>query len=102
MLRYQAQAERQYRRAVEEFERLKALRDELPDELLPNEPATDPQPEQTEATSTPPGPNPILPQEPALPTAAHAESANRTADSGKRPPCSEKGLPPRTDILAFP
>ena len=35
-LRYQAQAERHYRRAVEEFERLKALRGELPDDL-PNE-----------------------------------------------------------------
>ncbi len=31
-LRYQAQAERQYRRAVEEFERLKKLRPELPNE----------------------------------------------------------------------
>ena len=33
-LRYQAQAERNYRRAVEEFERLKALRDELPNERV--------------------------------------------------------------------
>jgi hypothetical protein len=31
-LRYQAQAERQYRRALEEFNRLKALRPELPNE----------------------------------------------------------------------
>ena len=31
-LRYSAQAERQYRRAIEEFERLKALRPELPNE----------------------------------------------------------------------
>jgi hypothetical protein len=29
LLRYQAQAERQYRRAIEDFERLKALREEL-------------------------------------------------------------------------
>ena len=36
-LRYQAQAERNYRRAIEEFERLKALRKELP-----NEPITEP------------------------------------------------------------
>jgi hypothetical protein len=47
-LRYQAQAERHYRRAVEEFERLKALRQELP-----NEPISDPQPEQKETTCTP-------------------------------------------------
>ena len=32
LLRYQAQAERQYRRAIEEFERLKALREELRNE----------------------------------------------------------------------
>jgi hypothetical protein len=34
LLRYQAQAGRQYRRAIEEFERLKALREELPIEPL--------------------------------------------------------------------
>jgi hypothetical protein len=33
-LRYQAQAERLYRRAIEEFERLKALRHELPNEPI--------------------------------------------------------------------
>jgi hypothetical protein len=43
-LRYQAQAERQYRRALEDFERLKALRPELPNEEIPNEPVADPQP----------------------------------------------------------
>ena len=43
-LRYQAQAERNYRRALEEFERLKALRNELP-----NEPIVQPQPEDTES-----------------------------------------------------
>jgi hypothetical protein len=45
-LRYQAQTERQYRRAIEEFERLKALRGDLP-----NEPIFDPQPEVNQATS---------------------------------------------------
>lgn len=34
MLRYQAQAERLYRRAIEDFERLKALRPELPNEPI--------------------------------------------------------------------
>jgi hypothetical protein len=38
LLRYQAQAERQYRRAIEEFDRLKALRKELPNEPKPAEP----------------------------------------------------------------
>jgi hypothetical protein len=63
-LRYQAQAERNYRRAVEEFERLKALRSELPPELpkeLPNEPMLDTQLQPEETTYTPPdtNPNPI-------------------------------------------
>jgi len=47
-IRYHAQAERHYRRAVEEFERLKALRPELP-----NEPLFDPQPEPKETTCAP-------------------------------------------------
>jgi hypothetical protein len=34
LLRYKAQAERHYRRAVEEFERLRALRHELPNEAI--------------------------------------------------------------------
>jgi hypothetical protein len=60
MLRSQAQAERQYRRAVEEFERLKALRVDLPDEEPPNEPTTDPQPEQNEPGCAPPESNPSV------------------------------------------
>ena len=48
-LRYQAQTERLYRRAVEEFERLKKLRTELP-----NEPISEVQPEENKTASTPP------------------------------------------------
>jgi hypothetical protein len=47
-LRYQAQAERNYRRAVQEFERLRALRPQLEEEQIeetPNEPGSVPQPE---------------------------------------------------------
>jgi len=51
-LRYQTLAERQYRRAIEEFERLKALRNELPSDL-PNEPIFDAQPIDNPATSAP-------------------------------------------------
>ena len=51
-MRYQAQAERMYRRAIEEFTRLKALRGELP-----NEPTIDTQPEANE-TVNPPETNP--------------------------------------------
>jgi hypothetical protein len=55
MLRYQAQAERLYRRALEEFERLKKLRPDIPNDLpqddlaepaldeIPNEPISGPQ-----------------------------------------------------------
>ena len=61
-LRYQAQTERLYRRAVEEFERLKALRDELPDE--PNFGA---QPEEKSALSAPPQTNRTEPGRPVPP-----------------------------------
>jgi len=54
-LRYQAQTERLYRRAVEEFERLRALR---PD--LPNEPILEPEPQET-TPLPPPETNPTLP-----------------------------------------
>src|SRR5674476_931507 len=53
-LRYQAQSERMYRRAVEEFERLKRLRHELP-----NEPILEAQPEANAPLGTPaPHPTP--------------------------------------------
>ena len=75
LLRYQAQAERQYRRAIEEFERLKALRpglsDEPPDEL-PDEPISDSQPEPDESTCTPSGTNSLPPENPASPPAVSA------------------------------
>src|ERR1035438_9492331 len=51
-LRYQAQNERLYRRAIEEYERVKALRAVIAE--CPDEPIFDPQPQQTETTSTPP------------------------------------------------
>ena len=58
-IRYQAQAERHYRRAVEEFERLKALRQELPNEAI-----LDPQPEPNEPLNPVPS-EPIPPPETA-------------------------------------
>jgi hypothetical protein len=59
LLRYQAQAERQYRRAIEEFERLKVLREELRNE--PNSA----EPETNETTSPSCETNPISPTGPA-------------------------------------
>jgi hypothetical protein len=58
LLRYQAQAERHYRRAIEEFDRLKAFRAELP-----IEPITDPHLEPTETTYPDPQPDPLPPVE---------------------------------------
>jgi len=52
-LRYQAQAERHHRRAVEEFERLKALREELPNEAI-----SEAEPQQNETTYAPDETNP--------------------------------------------
>src|SRR5437773_4314005 len=64
-LRYQAQAERLYRRAVEEFERLKALRPVLPKAPrpdLPNEPILEVQPEENDTACEPQyGPIPAQP-----------------------------------------
>ena len=62
-LRYQAQAERHYRRAIEEFERLQALPappEGDPPIDLPNEPISDTQPEETTAASLPET-NPLQP-----------------------------------------
>ena len=71
LLRYQAQSERMYRRAIEEFERLKKLR---PD--LPNEPISDHQPEPNETTSPPGETNPFPPEDaPAPPPAPSDEPA---------------------------
>src|ERR1039458_8048193 len=49
-LRFQAQAERLYRSAVEDFDRLKALRPEMPSQPIEsaNEPKNEPQPEPQE------------------------------------------------------
>jgi hypothetical protein len=65
LLRYQAQAERQYRRAIQEFDRLKALREELLNEPILAEPETN------ETTCPSCQTNPIPPGDPppALPPA---------------------------------
>jgi hypothetical protein len=71
-LRYQAQAERNYRRALEEFERLKSLRAELPSEpLIEAEPASaSPQPPDPAPTGQVPpreDPAPARQPQPAAP-----------------------------------
>jgi len=74
LLRYQAQAERHYRRAIEEFDRLKALREELV-----NEPIIDAQAEQTEATSSVFQTDPLAPEDPSAPVAEASPHSVRNA-----------------------
>ena len=82
-LRYQAQAERNYRRALEEFERLKALRPELPPALppelpnseIPSEPTSDPQPEQNRPPSAPAPTNPNPPATPPFAPASQVQAS---------------------------
>jgi hypothetical protein len=78
-LRYKAQAERDYRRAVEEFERLRKLRPHLAE--FPNEPISD-EPERSEAhspTPSPQSPDPVSP-------------ASREAASDPRSPAPDPQL----------
>jgi hypothetical protein len=76
-LRYKAQAELQYRRAVEELNRLRALRPELPKEAI-----LETQPEENEPASTPPD-EPVSDPQPSV--------------SGEAPSVSE-GAPSPTDV----
>ena len=60
-MRYKVLTEREYRRALEDFDRLKALRHELP-----NEPIIDDQPEPIATAYDPSQADPIPPHEPLL------------------------------------
>ena len=78
-LRYQAQAERHYRRAVEEFDRLKALRAELP-----NEPILEVQPEENEPACTPPDEPIATPQPNPEPSVNSVSGADHRCVSSDR------------------
>jgi len=79
-LRYQAQTERQYRRAVEEFERLKALRHDLP-----NEPIIDGQLEENSNSSASPETNPPPPEDAVPPAPCPQSVAPDSSASGPAP-----------------
>jgi hypothetical protein len=87
-LRYKTQSERLYRRTVEEFDRLKALRPESP-----NEPISDPQPEEKEPLPTPPE-EPVSNPEPSLD--AVTEEAPSVSDGA---PSTTLSPPPRATCL---
>src|ERR1035441_337111 len=96
-LRFQAQAERLYRRAIDDFDRLKGLRAEMPNEPQnepSNEPLATPQPQETKA---PPPPEPENPEAPAAPrpAASAPTSSPKTADPAA---ASQKSASPRHKI----
>src|ERR1035441_7833437 len=86
-LRYQAQAERQYRRAIQEFDRLRALRPEFDEEIeeIPNEPIS--------ATH----PNPLNQIPPPKRTQLEGGRPRPRA-----PPRSRRPMPPRLPLLNHP
>ena len=84
-LRYQAQAERHYRRAVEDLERLRSLRPTLPPEL-PIEPTAEPDPK------------PSAPSAPSAPDPDHGPTA--PPDPLGRPSHQNSALPPRPGVSA--
>ncbi len=91
-LRYQAQAERQYRRALEDFDRLKTLRHDLPNEELPNEPISVIQPQHEPATYSTPETNPLPPENvPSAPFAGDPEPG--------RSPCHPVPHSPAASLL---
>jgi hypothetical protein len=90
LLRYQAQAERHYRRAIEEFDRLKALRNELPNEPIIEAPP-EAQAQQTQATSSVFQTDPLAPENPP---ASVAEGASPRGKRGQPELRSVPAAPP--------
>jgi hypothetical protein len=94
-LRYQAQTERLYRRAIEDFDRLKGLRPELPNEPQNepiNEPIAPPQPQETKAPPPPETENPEAPaaRRPAASAPASSPKAAAPAGAGKESAPSQR------------
>jgi hypothetical protein len=84
-LRYKTQAERDYRRAVEEFERLRQLRDEFAG--FPNEPVLDNESERSEDLS----PVPDSPNEPIS-----ADPSRKAASGPQSPIPNPQSLAPKS------
>jgi hypothetical protein len=93
LLRYKAQAEREYRRAVEEFERLKALRPELLKQALPNEPITAAEPAEPEAVMSRSELNPNIDWNQVDATVAARNNAQERPASEMAPPETLPGAP---------
>src|SRR5215468_3024341 len=87
-LRYQAQAERNYRRALEDFERIKKLRPELP-----NEPIWEAELKEKEETSAPPNEPVSEPAASSPPRLTVVPSPNRGASERLEEPESAPEAP---------
>ncbi|MGO9966069.1 MAG: hypothetical protein ACLPY2_02255 [Bryobacteraceae bacterium] len=78
-LRYQAQAERNYRRGIEDLDRLRSMRDELANEqLICEQPPVNPEP-----LCTPFELNPFALPHPSKPTEPNQPLPNEPTDSGQ-------------------
>ncbi|HEV2445559.1 MAG TPA: hypothetical protein VGS58_06540 [Candidatus Sulfopaludibacter sp.] len=88
-LRYQSQTERLYRRAIEEFERLKALREQLPNESIFTDQPEPPQPLTPRETNPPATPEPDGRHQPVRPALRPATPA-----PGPRPASEASHLTP--------
>jgi hypothetical protein len=99
-LRYQAQTERNYRRAIEDFERLKSQRGELP-----NEPICEPNPEsfeQLNATPDEPVSNPPNPSAPPPSSFSNPPAAAPCGPTLNHPAAAPSGAPSRVLPVAVP
>ena len=85
-LRYQAQTERHYRRTIEEFERLKALRHELPNEPNFAAQAEEKPTPSVPAEANPAGPEDAVPPAPPPPPVDPEPPAPLPAPGGRVPP----------------
>lgn len=96
LLRYQTQAERQYRRALEEFDRLKRLRPELPGESTTPESDSDFQPPrgETEPVEAVPSRNSATPVTRTKEDAVNPLPSPRSSSQSR---CSERKLHPELD-----
>ena len=101
-IRYQTQAERQYRRAIEEIERLKALRPELP-----HEPILDAQPEVEEPLASQPNEpisteNPGVGGESGVPPGVASESGVPQGGLPPDNPSKQAHIPPELSYRRAP
>jgi hypothetical protein len=88
-MRYKVLTEREYRRALEDFDRLKARRHELP-----NEPISDIQPEPNETACDPLPADPFPPQNIIFTPPPGASAWKRLSDKRTPPPIAIAGTPP--------